>query len=127
MAFAESALNVSQAELDDLTSALANTAAPDAFVNALPEGEAMVRDWTSRYIVPDAVLQRLWRPIVLFNLYTLAGTVSATRQKAYDNAIAELKDIRDGKFKQYPPADVAPAGDTANPAAYGSDTFVPTR
>ncbi len=127
MSFPLADLNIPQAELDDLRSALANTDDADPWPNLIAEAELKVRDWTARYLVPEDTLKRLWRPIALYNIYALAGTLSAQRQKAYDDALKELTDIRDGKFTQYAPATEPPPGDATASGAFGSDTFISTR
>lgn len=127
MAFAESDLNVSQDEIDDLKDALANTGQANVFVNTMAERETQVRDWTAAYVVPEETLKRLWRPLVLFHLYGLCGPVPDYRQKAYDEAIKELAAIRDGKFPQYDLADEQPGQLASGTAAWGSQTRIAGR
>lgn len=120
MAFLEADLNVSQAELDEIKTTLANTGENDPFPNALAENEQMVRDWTARYIVPEATLKRLWRPLVLFRLYGLIGNISKALEKLKDDAMDELKAIRDGKFTNYPAANPQPSGFSTTSGKWGS-------
>ncbi len=125
--FTESDLNVGQQEIDDLKSALANTGIANLFPNTLAEQETKVRDWSSRYVVPENTLKRLWRSLALYEVGTLAGLLGDAREKAYKEAMAELGGIRDGKFPQYAPASPQPTGLTANPAKWGSAVKVPSR
>src|SRR4051812_1946806 len=120
MAFLEADLNVSQAELDEIKTTLANTGENDPFPNAMAENEQMVRDWTARYIVPEATLKRLWRPLVLFRLYGLIGNISKALEKLKDDAMEELKAIRDGKFTNYPDANPQPSGFVTTGGKWGS-------
>jgi len=121
MAFTESDLNISQAEIDDVKAALVNTGQANAFVNTIAERERQVRDWTAAYVVPEETLKRLWRPLVLFHIYSLLEQVTKSRQLAYDEAMKELTAIRDGEFTQYPLADPPPGGGSATGSAWGSD------
>lgn len=127
MAFTESDLNIGQQEIDDLKSALANNGVPNLFTNILAEQETKVRDWTSRFVVPEGTLKRLWRSLALYEAGTLAGLLSDPREKAYKDAMEELTAIRDGKFPQYAPASPQPAGFTTNPGKWGSAPKVPAR
>jgi len=120
MAFTESDLTISQAEIDDLKDALANTGQPNAFAQTIPEREIQVRNWTAAYNVPEETLMRLWRPLVLFHIYGLVGPIPAYRKSAYDEAMAELTAIRDGKFPQYALADTQPGQLATGEAKFGS-------
>jgi hypothetical protein len=124
MAFTESDLNVSQAEIDEVKAGLANTGQANPFPNAMAEAETKVRDWTSRYVVPEDTLKRLWRPLTLFALYTLVGDVGKSRKDAYDEAMKELTDIRDGKFQQYAAASPQPSGFLQTSGNWGSKTRI---
>jgi hypothetical protein len=113
-------LNISQAELDSITAALANSGVPDPIGNVISEQVQKVEDYTLKFKITDVRQKRLVRPLVLFQLYSLLGQVSAALQRDYDGAMKELEDIRDGKFPDLaldspPPADLAPAQ-----AAFGS-------
>ena len=102
MAFAETDLKVSQQEIDDLKAALENDGSVNSFTDVLAEAETKVRDWTVLYTVPEETLRRIWRALALYALAALAGPMPPYRKDAADKAEAELKDIRDGKFPQYP-------------------------
>jgi hypothetical protein len=126
MAFEETDLNVSQAEIDDLKAALANTGTTNAFVNAMAETEQKVRTFTSARTVPEETLQRLWRVLVLYALNGLVGPMPPYRKEAADKADKELEAIRDGKFPQYP---LITSSDLSVPVigAWGSGTKVELR
>lgn len=126
MPFAETDLNVSQAEIDGLKAALANTGTANAFTNAMAEAEAKVCDWTVRYTVPEDTLRRLWRALALYAVNALVGPMPPYRKEAYEEAMKELTAIRDGKFPQYP---LVTEADSAPPiiGAWGSQTKVTTQ
>ncbi len=117
MSFAKSDLHVSQDEQDKITAALANATVTDPLQNTIDEEVQTVTDFTSRYTLANERHQRLVRALVLYKLYSLIGDVSKARSDDFDNAMQELRDIRDGKFPELTLADsVAAAG------AWGSQT-----
>jgi len=121
MAFAESDLNLPQDEIDKLKAGLVNFGQANAFIHAIAEAEAKVRDWSSRFVVPTETLRRLWRPIVIYQVYVLVDDLSKPRTQAYTDAMEELKEIRDGKFPQYPLADPQPTGLASSSGSWGSE------
>jgi hypothetical protein len=107
-------------ELEQLETALANSEVVEPFTTAAAEAAAQVTRYTSAYTLADADRSRLERPLVIYQLYSLVGSVSAAIQKAYDAAIAELKDIRDGKFPGLETSD----GGTTSTGGWGSKTKI---
>ncbi|MHB8520724.1 MAG: hypothetical protein ACYDH9_08190 [Limisphaerales bacterium] len=121
MTFAESDLNVSQAEIDAIKAALANTGQADAMTNVIAEQKQKVIDYTLRYQLPDDRLRRLIRALVLFEIYGLIGQPVPTQHETkYKEAMQELKDVRDNKFPDLAPASPATVTTTANPGRWGS-------
>jgi hypothetical protein len=111
-------LNISDAEITSLQEVLETVGHPDAITTTITEQAQRVEDYSSRYAVPTGTKTRLTRVLVLYELYTLAGQQSASRKEAFDLAIQELRDIRDGKM-------YLAAVDTTYPAPagkWGSET-----
>lgn len=121
-AFTQNKLGISADELNQIADALVGMGQPDSIITACAARDRHVRDTTAKYIVPEPTLQRLWGPLVVWDLYTLLpGEIPNNRQKAYDEAMAELKDIRDGKYPQYPLATVQPTGFAQSAAKWGGE------
>jgi len=115
-------VDISDKELTPMTTKLVNLGDPDPVTNTIIEQQARMERYIHRYVVDDAWQKDLLRALVLRNLYKRLGGIPAKRQKAYDDALEELKGIRDGKFpdvplKETPPADIATARGRS-----GSDT-----
>lgn len=117
MSFAPSDLHISQDEQDKITAALANAIVTDPIQNTIEEEVQTVADYTTRYTLPGQRQQRLVRALVLHKLYSLLGDVSKARADDFENAMQELKDIRDGKFPE-----LAQSGSAAAVGAWGSQT-----
>lgn len=119
MPLAKEKLLLAQLELDQLERALANSGFTDPFPTAAAEAEAVVTTYTAAYTLSTAHAERLQRPIIIYDLYSRLGSVPEAVQKAYDAAMAELKDIRDGKF---PGLTDATGGSTGSTGGWGSRT-----
>ncbi|HMJ91681.1 MAG TPA: hypothetical protein VK530_17800 [Candidatus Acidoferrum sp.] len=118
-AFAKTNLSIGDAELTEIQEALENLGQRDAVENAVVARDRYVRDQTARYIVPEDTLMRLWSAYVLFDLYTLlTGEMPANRKIAYDEAVKEMREIRDGD-STYPLAEAQPERDTQGGADWG--------
>lgn len=114
-------LSIGDAELNEVSTALANSGNPDAVTKACKSRDSYVRGRTARYTVPEDDLQRMWQAYVLFDLYTLlAGEMPANRKLAYDEAKEELQLIADGK-STYPLAESQPTIDSQSGADWGSE------
>lgn len=121
MSLSAEKLLLPDAELTALKTALANAGYPDAIPTKITEEEATVTRYTSAYTLATADKDRLARPLVIYALYSLIGAVSAAAQKARDDAMAELKDIRDGKF---PGLTDSSGGTTGQTGGWGSKTKI---
>lgn len=82
----------------ELRDALANAGFVEPFTTAAAEAAAVVASYTGAYALAAAHAQRLERALAIFDLYSKLGTIPEAVQKAYDEAMKELRDIRDGKF-----------------------------
>lgn len=111
MSLSAEKLLLPDAELTQLKTALANAGYPDAIPTAVTEAEATVARYTGAYSLAEADKDRLGRPLVIHQLYTLIGAVSDAIQKAADDAMKELRDIRDGKFPGLDSADGSNSGE----------------
>jgi len=101
-----------------LTSALANTGLADPLGKCLSEAEADVARFTAGYAIAQDSLDGWTRAIALWKAFTVAELgVPDDIQKAYDAALAELKDIALGKRPNLPRSEPVP---TPNPGAWGS-------
>lgn len=103
-----------EAELVQLTEAMANANATVPLDTLIAEALQTVADFTAAYEITAERQTRLARALVIHRAYSLIGTIPENHQTAYDAAMAELKDIRDGKFSTLPPALTPPT-----PAAGG--------
>lgn len=121
MALTQDQLLLPDAELTALKTALSNAGYPDAIPTAAAEAEAVVTTYTSAFTLSSAHATRLQRPLVIHQLYTLIGAVSEAMQKAYDEAMKELREIRDGKF---PGLEDAGGSTTSSTGAWGSKTKI---
>lgn len=118
--FTESDLNVSQTEIDELKTALANAGVANALSNTITEQIAKVDDYTLRYQLSDERYRRLARSLVLHRLYSLLGPVPSGHQVNYAEAMRELQDIRDGKFADLALDNPRPDSLAAAPGRWGS-------
>lgn len=98
MALTAQNLLLPDAELRDIQLALANLGYEDPVSRAVSEAESVVDSYTRMYVLPAAWRERLVRPIAIHQLYQLLGRVPEAHQKAFEAAMQELRDIRDGKF-----------------------------
>lgn len=119
MPLAKEKLLLPQSDLDQIERALANSGFTDPFPTAAAEAEAVVNTYTSAYTLSSVHAERLQRPLVIYDLYSRIGSVPEAVQKAYDAAMAELRDIRDGKF---PGLTDAEGGTTGSTGGWGSRT-----
>ena len=97
-AFTAADLAVSQEFLDEVTVALQSTGLDTPIQTILDECSGMVSDYTARYTLEDSRYRRLVRALALEKLHQLLNAVPDGIKKAADDALQELRDIRDGKF-----------------------------
>lgn len=122
MAFLVQDLLLTEEKLQLLTAALANLGQADPLGTAIAEAESTVARYTAGYDLGEDDRKTLVRRVALFNAYALAGPVPDEISKAYDKAMDELRDIRDGKFVQS-----AQDGSGAGQAKSGSNPRIKPR
>ena len=122
MAFTETDLlvDICQEELDGIARSLVAQGDPAPVVNTIAEQVQKMEDYTLRYDVPELRLKRLTRALVLFELYARLGSIPQKRQTKYEEAMKELRDIRDGKFPDLKIEDPPPPDLPVAPIIYGS-------
>lgn len=113
--------DISDKELDALTTNLINAGDPDPIATTVTEQSARLERYLHFYTVDDDWQKTLLRALVLWRLYQRIGTIPDKRQKSYQDALAEMTQIRDGKFKTIPLTDPAPADANAGRGGYASD------
>ena len=113
--------DISDAELTPLTEKLVNYGDPDPVATTIAEEQSRMERFIHRYDIEDAWLKNLLRPLVLWSLYKRLGGIPDKRQKAYDEVMKELREIRDGKFKDIPLKDPLPSDTGAGKGKWGGD------
>lgn len=113
-------VDISQEELDGIAGELVEMGDPDPITTTIDEQVQKVEDYTLRYDVPELRQKRLVRALVLFELYARLQSIPEKRQKKYDEAMKELRDIRDGKFPDLALEDPAPEGLPEGQGRWGS-------
>src|SRR5690606_7336650 len=87
---------------------------PEPIETIIAEQIQKVEDYTLRYDLPELRQFRLVRALVLYELYARLGSIPQKRKDKYEEAMKELRDIRDGKFPDLaledPPPDGLPEG-----------------
>lgn len=127
MAFTEQDLlvDISQKELDGIAKKLVNEGDPEPIATTITEQVGKVEDYTLRYDVPDLRHKRLTRALVLYELFARLGGIPKDREKKYEEAMKELRDIRDGKFPDLAIEDPAPEGLPSTSGKWGGkDTII---
>lgn len=122
MAFTPDMLLLTQEKLGLLQTANTNAGISDPLTKACTEAESMVNDRTTGYQLTTDWHNRLVRAIAQFELWKNAGPIPDEVQKAYDQAIQDLGDIRDGKYPLLAKSDTG-----AGQAQSGSKTYIPPR
>jgi hypothetical protein len=109
MPFASADLGLPQDALDQITARLGNSQNPDPIDDAIARCSQKVTDYTLRYLLAAERVNRLLRPLVLYDLYSnpALAPVPPGVKDAFDDAMKELTDIRDGRFHDL--AELAPA------------------
>jgi len=124
MAFVEADLltDISQEELDGIAKELAEEQPgdPDPIGTTISEQVQKVEDYTLRYDMPELRIKRLVRALVLYELYARLQSIPEKRKDKYEEAMKELRDIRDGKFKDLAVEEPPPAGLSSGQGNWGS-------
>jgi hypothetical protein len=125
--FSEADLALTQDKLSQITRALANRGIADPVQIFVDDAVQMVSDYTAAYALAADRWRRLMRPIALCKIYQSIGELPDAVKKAYDDAVRELEEIRDGKFHNLTPADVPLVEIATQPASWGSQTKISMR
>lgn len=118
-------LHLTQERIDMLTAACANNGVLKPVERAIEEATAKVDGMTATYLLPEPRWRNLVRALARFNLFTAAGALSETEEKAHAAALRELEAIRDGKEPTLPLAEEPPAPHLAG--AWGGETKISLR
>lgn len=122
MPYTTADLGLPSTEITQIEARLETLAGTD-IATVMAEQEGKVDQYTASYTIDAARRKRLWRPLAIYELYVLLKQVSKTVRDAYEDAMEELKGIRDGKFAStLPPAATPPA--TSSGGAWGSGTKI---
>ncbi len=113
-------VDISQEELDGIAKELVAVGHPEPIASTIGEQMQKVEDYTLRFAVPDLRFKRLLRALVLYELYSRLADIPAKRALKYEEAMKELKDIRDGKFPDLRLEEPPPAGIATSQGNWGS-------
>ncbi len=114
-------LLIPQSEQDAIKNALKNTTINDPWTPAITRAIQLVDTYTARYALSDDHYKRLVTPLTLWFCYEHSGAIPSPKQNAYDQALLELRDIRDGKFADLLALkDPQPAQTSSRAGAWGS-------
>ena len=91
-------VDMSEKELSALTQKLVEQGDPDPIANTIAEQQARMERYIHVYVVPDDWQKTILRALVLWRLVQRVGAIQEKRQKSYDDAMTELRGIRDKKF-----------------------------
>ena len=115
-------------ELAKLETRLIQAGEPTPVPANIQRAVGTFNDHTAKYLVEQDRANRLIGTIAVYFLYFRLGAMQPIRQTAYNDAMTELRAIRDGKFPDMPldgnttPAESAPA-----PGRYGGRRRFHTR
>lgn len=112
--------DISKRELDGIAKKLVELGDPDPITTTIAEQLQKVDDFTRRYALPVDREKRLVRALVLFELYSRLGPIPAKRETKHDQAMKELREIRDGKFPDLPLKDPLPTDVNPQTGNWGS-------
>lgn len=91
--------DISQKEFLALTQALYVGGDPDPAANAILRAQQIIDVYAGRHALPVDMEKRLISSIGIFEVVSRVGQIEDKRQKAYDEAMKTLREIRDGKFE----------------------------
>lgn len=118
--------DISDKELTTLTTKLVNDGDPAPVDTAIARAAAVVTRYTERYVLPAEQENGYVRDLALFFINPRLQAIPEKRQKAYDNTMRELREIRDGKFKDLPQADPVPTDIADTRGRHGSQPRINT-
>lgn len=113
--------DISEEELAGIAEELVEAGDPVPIDTAITEQQAHMERYIHRYVIDEAWQKKLLRALVLWELPKRLGSIPAKRQTAYDAAMKELREIRDGKFPDVPLKETPPADISAARGRSGSD------
>lgn len=113
-------VDISQEELDGIAKEAVEIGQPDLIAATIAEQVQKVEDYTLRFDVPDLRMKRLTRALVLFEIYSRLSSIPEKRETKYNEAMKELREIRDGKFPDLAIEDPAPEGLPSGEGRWGS-------
>lgn len=121
MTFARADLlvDISDKELDGITTKLIQAGDPDPIASTIAEQQARMERYIHRYLVDDGWQRTMLRALVLWRIYQRIASIPPKRQTSYDDTMKELVQIRDGNFKDLPLKDPLPTDTGAGRGAYG--------
>lgn len=114
-------VDISQEELDGVAKELVRLGDPEPIETTIAEQTQKVESYTLRYAMPASWVKRLVRALCLYELYARLGTIPEKRRAKYEEAMKELRDIRDGKFPDLALEDPPPEGLPAGGGRWGSE------
>jgi hypothetical protein len=122
IAFTESDLlaDISQKELDGIAKKLVEQGDPQPISVTIAEQLRKVEDYAKRWKLEEERWKRLTRALVLFELYSRVGSIPEKRKLKYEEAMKELREIRDGKFPDLAEEAPAPEGLPSGRGRWGS-------
>jgi hypothetical protein len=113
-------VDISQEELDGIAKDLVSESNPQPIASTIEEQVQKVEDYTLRFAVPDLRFKRLLRALVLYELYSRLAEIPEKRKLKHEEAMKELRDIRDGKFPDLMLEEPPPAGTPTAQGNWGS-------
>jgi len=113
-------VDISQEELDGIAKELVTSGNPEPIATTIAEQMQKVEDYTARFAVPELRYKRLVRALVLYELYARLAEIPAKRKLKQEEAMKELRDIRDGKFPDLMLEVPSPAGVPSGQGNWGS-------
>lgn len=119
-------VDISEKELAGLGEKLVLGGDPVPIDSTITEQKEKMERFIHLYEVDDNWQKSLLRALVLWELYKRLGSIPEKRQKAYDEAMKTLREIRDGKFKTLPLRDPEPDDISAGHGRYGGETKIAT-
>jgi Bacteriophage Mu, Gp36 len=107
-------VDISERELVAIAEKIVVPGDPDPITSTITEQQARMERYIHRYVVDDDWQKDLLRALVFWKLYKRLGSIPKKREAGYEEAMKELREIRDGKFpdvplKETPPEDIVSA------------------